>query len=82
MRPIGSRCGGICESFSRWFSPFRCCWARLLSRTSAHSRIISAANIRAHMAFLASDRLKGREAGSPEFDMAADYVAAQMNSLA
>ena len=41
----------------------------------------SAANIRAHMAFLASDRLKGREAGSPEYDMAADYVAVQMKQL-
>ena len=41
----------------------------------------SAANIKAHMAFLASDRLKGREAGSPEYDMAADYVAAQMKQL-
>src|SRR5436190_24113399 len=41
----------------------------------------SAASIRAHMAFLASDKLKGREAGSPEYDMAADYVAAQMKQL-
>ena len=41
----------------------------------------SADNVRAHMAFLASDRLKGREAGSPEYDMAADYVAAQMKRL-
>lgn len=41
----------------------------------------SAANIKAHMAFLASDKLKGREAGSPEFDLAADYVAAQMKQL-
>jgi hypothetical protein len=41
----------------------------------------SAASIRAHMAFLASDKLKGREAGSPEFDIAADYVAAQMKQL-
>src|SRR5258706_3117684 len=41
----------------------------------------SAANIRAHMAFLASDKLKGREAGSPEYDIAADYVAGQMKQL-
>ena len=27
------------------------------------------------MAYLASDRLKGREAGTPEYDMAAHYVA-------
>ncbi len=41
----------------------------------------SAANIRAHMAFLASDALKGREAGSPEYDIAARYVADQMKLL-
>jgi hypothetical protein len=41
----------------------------------------SAVNIRAHMAFLASDRLKGREAGTPEYDIAAHYVAAQMKQL-
>lgn len=41
----------------------------------------SAANIKAHMAFLAGDKLKGREAGSREFDLAADYVAAQMKQL-
>jgi hypothetical protein len=52
----------------------------LLNPAGAQSDI-SAANIRAHMAFLASDKLKGREAGSPEFDIAADYVAAQMKQL-
>jgi len=41
----------------------------------------SAANIKADMAFLASDRLKGREAGSPEYDIAANYVAGQMKQL-
>jgi len=41
----------------------------------------SAANIKADMAFLASDRLKGREAGSPEYDMAAQYVADQMKQI-
>src|SRR5665811_1201790 len=41
----------------------------------------SAANIKADMAFLASDRLKGREAGTPEFDIAADYVAGQMKKI-
>jgi peptidase M28-like protein/PA domain-containing protein len=41
----------------------------------------SAANIKAHMAFLASDRLKGREAGSPEYEIAANYVAAQMKQF-
>src|ERR1700750_2351247 len=41
----------------------------------------SAANIKADMAFLASDGLKGREAGSPEFNKAADYVAARMKQI-
>ena len=42
---------------------------------------MSAAHIRADMAFLASDKLKGREAGTPEFDIAADYVAGQMKAI-
>lgn len=35
----------------------------------------SAANIRAHMRFLASDLLQGREAGSDGYQIAAEYVA-------
>ena len=35
------------------------------------------AAMKAHVLFLASDEMKGREAGSPEFDIAAQYVAAQ-----
>ena len=41
----------------------------------------SAANIRAHITFLASDLLLGREAGSPGFDIAANYVASQFAQL-
>jgi len=36
------------------------------------------AAIKAHIAFLSSDGFKGRQPGTPEFDLAADYVAAQM----
>ena len=36
-----------------------------------------AAAIKAHVMFLASDAMKGREAGSTEYDIAAEYVAAQ-----
>jgi Zn-dependent M28 family amino/carboxypeptidase len=36
-----------------------------------------AAAIKAHVMFLASDAMKGRDAGSPEYDIAAQYVAAQ-----
>ncbi|HEX7694076.1 MAG TPA: aminopeptidase, partial [Sphingomonas sp.] len=35
------------------------------------------AAMKAHVLFLASDDLKGREAASPEYAIAADYVAAQ-----
>ena len=42
---------------------------------------ISAAHIRAHMTFLASDLLRGREAGSPGYDIAANYVASQFAQL-
>lgn len=41
----------------------------------------SAANIHAHMAFLAGDLLRGREAGTADFDIAAAYVASQMEQL-
>ncbi len=41
----------------------------------------SAANIRAHISFLASDLLQGREAGTPGYDIAAAYVASQMAQL-
>lgn len=35
------------------------------------------AALKSHVMFLASDAMKGREAGSPEFNIAAQYVAAQ-----
>ena len=35
------------------------------------------AAMKAHVMFLASDAMRGREAGSPEYDIAAEYVAAQ-----
>ncbi len=37
--------------------------------------------LRAHVGFLASDEMKGREAGTPEYDIAARYVAAQYEAL-
>lgn len=36
---------------------------------------------RSHVAFLADDRLEGRDAGSPGFDIAADYVASRFKEL-
>jgi Zn-dependent M28 family amino/carboxypeptidase len=41
----------------------------------------SAANVKAHITFLASDLLQGREAGSAGFDIAANYVASQFAQL-
>ena len=56
----------------------------LLNPAAAQNTVpadVSSANIHAHMAFLASDRLRGREAGTAEYDLAANYVAAQMKGL-
>lgn len=39
------------------------------------------ARLKAHVQFLASDSLQGREAGTREYDIAADYVAAQYLAL-
>ena len=36
------------------------------------------AALKAHVAFLASDALRGREAGTADYDVAAEYVAAEM----
>ena len=52
-----------------------------LAPAAAQPSSDSAANIKTDMAFLASDRLKGREAGTPEYDMAANYVADQMKKI-
>jgi Zn-dependent M28 family amino/carboxypeptidase len=41
----------------------------------------SAEHVKAHMGFLASDLLEGREAGSRGFDIAAEYVASQFRQL-
>lgn len=47
------------------------------SATIAQTLPADQAAMKAHVMFLASDAMKGREAGSPEFDIAAQYVAAQ-----
>jgi len=41
----------------------------------------SANRVRAHIDFLASDLLQGREPGTPGFDIAAEYVASQFRQL-
>ncbi|MDB5236007.1 MAG: peptidase, partial [Hymenobacter sp.] len=37
--------------------------------------------IKAHIAYLADDRLKGRQAGTPGYQMAVDYVTQQLKTL-
>lgn len=61
-----------------------CLGAPALAQTAAErNAIITAplpadqAALKSHVMFLASDALKGREAGTPEFEIAANYVAAQ-----
>lgn len=41
----------------------------------------SRTRIRAHLRFLADDQLRGRGTGSPEYEIAARYVAAQLDGL-
>jgi Zn-dependent M28 family amino/carboxypeptidase len=60
-----------------WFALF----ALLLCAPALAQQDSAAANIKADMAYLASDRLKGREAGTPEYDMAARYVADRMKRI-
>jgi hypothetical protein len=61
------------------------CAGFLLAATGATAQPAAdgrlADNIRAHMGFLASDLLEGREAGSRGYDIAAEYVAAQFRQL-
>ena len=53
------------------------------AETSAATSSLSADkdNIRAHITYLASDELEGREAGTPGYDAAAAYAAAEMEKL-
>ena len=49
--------------------------------TPAELPASDAAAIEAHMAYLASDDLEGRETGTPGYDLAADYVAAEFAKI-
>lgn len=53
----------------------------LAAPAAAATRDAVAENIRAHMAFLASDLLEGREAGTRGYDIAAEYAASQFAQL-
>ena len=53
--------------------------ALLLAATAApHAQTAVASRTRAHVEFLASDRLEGRESGSPGERQAGDYIATQL----
>jgi hypothetical protein len=41
------------------------------------TRLVTQPEVEAHLTFLASDEMRGRDTGSPEFEIAANYVAAQ-----
>jgi len=53
----------------------------LAAPLAAQSWQPSEGELRSHVSFLASDEMKGREAGSPEYDIAARYVASQFDAL-
>jgi Zn-dependent M28 family amino/carboxypeptidase len=53
----------------------------LASSATAQTWQPEEAAMRAHVGFLASDEMKGREAGTPEYDIAARYVASQFDAL-
>jgi len=52
----------------------------LATGATAQSLPADQAAMKAHVAYLASDALKGREAGTPDYDKAAHYVADQMRA--
>ena len=39
---------------------------------------VTASELEAHLSFLASDEMRGRDTGSPELDIAANYIVAQL----
>jgi Zn-dependent M28 family amino/carboxypeptidase len=55
--------------------------ACLAFATPAHANENEEALLKSHVAFLASDAMRGRESGSPEYDIAAEYVASQFMAL-
>jgi len=45
------------------------------------SRLVVKPEIEAHLTFLAADEMRGRDTGSPEIEIAANYIAAQFKIL-
>src|SRR4051812_20874058 len=50
----------------------------LLATTALSAQTTVASKTKAHVEYLASDRLEGREAGTPSERLAGDYIAAQL----
>jgi Zn-dependent M28 family amino/carboxypeptidase len=48
---------------------------------TAALELVKPADIKAHIAYLADDRLLGRKAGTPGYQMAVDYVTQQLKTL-
>jgi hypothetical protein len=42
------------------------------------NKLITAGDVEAHLSFLAADEMRGRDTGSPEIDIAANYLALQL----
>jgi Zn-dependent M28 family amino/carboxypeptidase len=53
----------------------------LAAASNASATPAEEARLKGHVTFLASDTMRGREAGSPEYDIAAEYVASQYMAL-
>src|SRR5688572_12863973 len=45
------------------------------------TKIITKTDAEAHLTFLAADEMRGRETGSPEIDIAANYIASYFRQL-
>ena len=55
--------------------------ADVATSTDEALSLINKDNMLAHLEYLASDELEGREAGTPGYDMAAEYVAKQFEAI-
>src|SRR5688500_1706169 len=55
--------------------------AAAVPASAADAHAATRARLEAHLAFLADDLMKGRFTGTPEYEIAARYVAAQLQQL-
>lgn len=69
--------------FSMFFTALSLAFAPLAASAQVAPEIpkISPNAVKAHVEFLASDALEGRNAGTPGYDKAADYVAKQFEAM-